>query len=153
ISDYNSGHSRILLLNHHLQTVGNFPGYLGDLAFDPSSDRLFVADLQTQKITALDPLSGQVLYRLDFGEQISSLGRSGAFDSGQLTFSSDGRRLFLTTPSGIRVFDVSGKARDNDMTLTAGQTLTGADFGVDPPPRIVPSAAMSVSESAKTGNV
>jgi hypothetical protein len=79
---------------------GNFNG---GLAFDPSRDLLYAVDATAGQVVAFDSNTWTEKFRLNVGENITA---AIPFGSGEIAVSSDGRKLFLSTPSGVRVIDL-----------------------------------------------
>lgn len=75
----------------------------GGICFDPTRDVLYAADSINNLLIAIDTHTWQGLYALPIGEDIDP---SAIFDNGVMSMSSDGNYLFMSTPSGIRVFNV-----------------------------------------------
>jgi sugar lactone lactonase YvrE len=88
--------------NFHLIHVigGNFNG---GLAFDPSRDLLYAVDAATGQVVAFDSNTWAEKFRLSVGENITA---AVAFGSGEIAVSIDGRELFLSTSTGVRILDL-----------------------------------------------
>jgi sugar lactone lactonase YvrE len=86
---------------HSVRTLGT--NFNGGLTFDPSRDLLYVADAAADQIVAFDTNTWAERFRLNIGESIPA---STPFSSGEMTVSSDGSELFLSTPSGVRMIDL-----------------------------------------------
>ncbi len=106
--------------------LGNFPGrnfgttvmdrdfqavhslgtrYRGGLAFDPLRDILYAVDSTAGVVVAFDTNTWAERFRLNVGETYPD---SRPFDNGILTVSADGKWLFVSTPSGVRVVALPG---------------------------------------------
>jgi hypothetical protein len=119
------------------------PNFNGGLTFDPTRDVLYVADASADQVVAFDTNTWAEKFRLDIGEPIPA---ATPFGSGEMTVSSDGSELFMSTPSGVRMIDlpanpgvVSGFAVGGFPGFTgAGNpgtfTVTAADAFGDPVP-------------------
>jgi hypothetical protein len=86
---------------HSVQTLGT--NFNGGLTFDPSRDLLYVADASGHQVVAFDTNTWAEKFRLDIGESIPA---ATPFGSGEMTVSSDGSELFMSTPSGVRMIDL-----------------------------------------------
>jgi len=98
----------------------------GGVAFDPLQDVLYAADPGSDQIIAYDTTTWQQKFTINIGETISG---GSAFGSGMMTVSDDGRWLFLTTASGVRVFslnksDISVTNTDNTALAVPGTSTT-----------------------------
>jgi ribosomal protein L24E len=86
---------------HSVHTLGT--NFNGGLTFDPSRDLLYVADTAAYQVVAFDTGTWEERFRLDIGEGIPA---GTTFGSGEMTVSSDGSKLFMSTPSGVRMIDL-----------------------------------------------
>jgi hypothetical protein len=86
---------------HSVRTLGT--NFNGGLTFDPSRDLLYVADAAADQIVAFDTNTWAERFRLNIGESIPAMT---PFSSGEMTVSSDGSELFMSTPSGVRMIDL-----------------------------------------------
>ncbi len=86
---------------HSVHTLGT--NFNGGLTFDPSRDLLYVADASAHQVVAFDTNTWAEKFRLDIGESIPA---AMPFGSGEMTVSSDGSELFMSTPSGVRMIDL-----------------------------------------------
>jgi hypothetical protein len=86
---------------HSVRTLGT--NFNGGLAFDPSRDLFYVADASAGQVVAFDTNTWEERFRVSIGEGIPA---STPFGSGEMTVSSDGSELFLSTPSGVRMIDL-----------------------------------------------
>ena len=78
-------------------------GFDGGMAFDPVRDVLYAVNSTTDQIAAIDTTTWAVKYTLPVGENVSA---SAAFGSGVMAVSGDGSMLFLSTPTGVRRYDL-----------------------------------------------
>jgi sugar lactone lactonase YvrE len=74
------------------------------VAFDPNADILYAASNTSNQVIAYDTNSWRELYRVDIGESLSF---TGPFGNGEMQVSDDSTRLFVSTPTGVRVLDLS----------------------------------------------
>jgi hypothetical protein len=86
---------------HSVRTLGT--NFNGGLTFDPSRDLLYVADAAAHQVVAFDTGTWEERFRLDIGESVPA---ATPFGSGEMTVSSDGSKLFMSTPSGVRMIDL-----------------------------------------------
>jgi ribosomal protein L24E len=86
---------------HSVHTLGT--NFNGGLTFDPSRDLLYVADASAHQIVAIDTSTWAEQFRLDIGESVPAATPLG---SGEMTVSSDGSELFMSTPSGVRMINL-----------------------------------------------
>jgi hypothetical protein len=86
---------------HSVRTLA--PNFNGGLTFDPTRDLLYVADASADQVVAFDTNTWAEKFRLAIGEPIPA---ATPFGSGEMTVSSDGTELFLSTPSGVRMIDL-----------------------------------------------
>src|SRR5688572_11594734 len=94
--------SSVSIYDRNLQLVKTFTGFSGGLTFDPTRDVLYLANANTDEIVAFATGTWAELKRITIGENISS---STPFGNGVMATSDDGNWLFVSTPSGIRIFD------------------------------------------------
>jgi sugar lactone lactonase YvrE len=125
---------------HSVRTLA--PNYDG-LTFDPTRDVLYVADAAAGQVVALDTHTWAEKFRLNIGEAIPA---AKPWDNGEMTVSDDGSELFLSTPSGVRVFAlpanpgavsrfvVSGFPRFTGAGRPGSFTVTAVDGFGDPVP-------------------
>lgn len=139
--------SSISILDSNLNGVENLTNVDGGLAFDPTKDVLYAASSATSQIIAFDTNTWRELYRFNIGEDIrpaySYDDPSKPLGNGVMTVSEDGKFLFLSTPLGVRVFNLNQMSDGNQtytLNVAAGQAVTGLTFGNQPTP------AFSVSD-------
>jgi hypothetical protein len=112
-----------ILFDPNLNSVRVLNGAYAGVAFDPTRDLLYLADSATNQIVGYDTANWNEQFRLAIGETI---GAGQEFGNGVMTVSDDGSRLFLSTPSGVRM-----------LTLPAPTTLGAAIF--------LPAASMALA--------
>ena len=78
-------------------------GYDGGMAVDPTRNVMYAVNSTTDQLAAIDTTTWRVLYQMPVGENV---GPSGGLGAGVMTVSSDGSKVFLVTPSGVRRFDL-----------------------------------------------
>ncbi len=93
------------------------------LAFDPARDILYAADAGSDTIYAIDTNTWTEKFHMAAGEDIVAHTHYG---NGEMTVSSDGKLLFLSTPSGVRMYRTDVGAYT--VNLAAGQDVTGFNF-------------------------
>jgi sugar lactone lactonase YvrE len=84
-------------------TVENYDRLDGGVIFDTKKDVLYGIDSKTDEVVAVDTATGVERYRLPIGVNVPAYT---AFGNGEMAVSGDGTLLFLTTPDGIRRFDL-----------------------------------------------
>lgn len=82
------------LLDDSLSTVDLLPGGAGGYQFDPLQDVLYIADVSTEEVIAVNTTTLAELGRIPIGEPISG--------ANNMSISGDARYLFVSTASGIR---------------------------------------------------
>lgn len=114
------------ILDRNLNAVQNLgPNFDGGLAFDPVRDLLYVADSTADQIIALDTNTWAEKFRITIGENIPL---STPYGNGVMTVSPDGRQLFLSTPSGVRVFALpQGPGLNVRLEVSSFPVFTGAN--------------------------
>jgi len=124
--------------NRLLEVVGEIGDYdagtaiTGGTVFHPELPLVFVADEHGTEIVAFSVPGLDEQYRMDIGE---SPGVALAFDSGTMAMSHTGLLLFLSTPDGVRVYDIPHPGTDDcdgngirdicDIDCGASDLLTG----------------------------
>jgi hypothetical protein len=104
----------VTVMNPTFGTVHTLSGIDGGMAFDPVRDVIYGVNSSTDQITAYDTNTWAAKYTLAVGEDVPA---SSAFGSGVMTASGDGKWLFLSTPTGVRVYSIAPT-----LTVTAGTT-------------------------------
>lgn len=116
----------ISIMNRTFGPIQNLSGVDGGLAFDPVRDVLYAVNSSTDQLIAFDSNTWSERSRIPVGENV---GASGAMGSGVMTVSGDGLFVFLTTPSGVRLYQVA-------PTTTNLVTGTGGGPGEGPRVRV-----------------
>ena len=93
----------VSILDTSLETVANVGNFTGGLIFDPHRERLYVVDAIDDDVVALDTDGYAELFRLNIGQNATS---SSAHGNGEMSISPDASKLFLSTGSGVRMFDL-----------------------------------------------
>ena len=113
------------LMDANLNTIGTLPGNIGGHTFDPLRDILYYADYGTEEIVAYDSNALSEIGRFPAGENIGS--------SSPMSMSLDANRLFIRTPSGVRMIDnpLSPNAIPSNASFDAVADLDifNLDFG------------------------
>lgn len=132
--------SGISVLDQNLNVVENLANVNGGLAFDPIRDILYAANSTTDQVIAYNTNTWKELYRLNIGEDIPAesypYGNNTApFGNGTMTVSDDSKRLFLSTPLGVRMLDLIPPGSQT-VDLSGGQVAANLNFGSQqiPPP-------------------
>ena len=97
----------ISILDSDLNTTKVIDGLQGGSIFDPAQDRWYGVDTDTNELVAHSTPTYVELFRLDVGENV---GPSTPLGNGEMSLSADGDFLFLSTPSGVRLFTVGSPA-------------------------------------------
>jgi sugar lactone lactonase YvrE len=100
---------------HAVRVIGG--NFNGGLAFDPSRDLLYAVDAAARQVVAFDSNTGAEKFRLSVGEIITA---AVAFGSGEIAVSSDGRELFLSTSTGVRILDLPASTGVGSRLVVSG---------------------------------
>lgn len=103
-----------------ITTLGNNDDRGGGLIFDPIRDVLYVADPFADDLLALDTNTWSEIHRWSIGEDIFG---SAENNPGEMSISDDGTILAMSTPSGIRLFEVP---EPSSITLVVAGVLLGS---------------------------
>jgi len=93
----------VRIFNRDLEFQLDLNSVRGGLAFDPIRDILYTADDVNDIIIAWDTDTWNGLFALPTDEDIPE---SGVYDNGVMTVSQDGQHLFLSTPTGVRMYEL-----------------------------------------------
>ncbi|MFB2977734.1 Calx-beta domain-containing protein [Microseira sp. BLCC-F43] len=140
----------ISILDRNLNSVENLSGVDGGMAFDPLKDVLYAANSTTDQIIAFDTNTWKELYHLDIGEDIKNDwdNSSRPFGNGMMTTSNDGQLLFMSTSSGVRMFNVTdAPAGTHKVDLSDSQVVTDINFGNH---QTAPTAKLSIDNVTVT---
>jgi DNA-binding beta-propeller fold protein YncE len=118
----------ISVMDRSFNAVENLAGVNGGLAFDPTRDILYAANSGADELIAYDTNTWDVLYRRSIGENINY---SSPFVSGGMSVSDNGQYLFLSTPAGVRMFNLTGTGlpESHKVNVGFGQIEQGINFG------------------------
>ena len=118
----------ISVMDRNFNAVENLAGVNGGLAFDPTRDILYAANSVADELIAYDTNTWDVLYRRSIGENINA---SSPFVSGGMSVSDNGQYLFLSTPAGVRMFNLTGTGlpESHKVNVGFGQIEQGMNFG------------------------
>jgi sugar lactone lactonase YvrE len=118
----------ISVMDRNFNAVENLAGLDGGLAFDPTKDILYAANSATDELIAYNTNTWDVLYRRSIGENINA---SSPFVTGGMSVSDGGQYLFLSTPSGVRMFNLTGTGlpESHKVNVGFGQIQPGINFG------------------------
>ncbi|HIK51512.1 MAG TPA: choice-of-anchor J domain-containing protein, partial [Oscillatoriales cyanobacterium M59_W2019_021] len=119
--------SGVSVFDRDFNSIENLSNVGAGLVFDPIGDVLYAADADADEVVAFDTETWDELYRLDIGENINAFD----FIFTGMEVSDDGQLLFLGTPSGVRMFDLSASSTPipHTIELNTGEIRTGIDFG------------------------
>lgn len=95
--------SAATILDPKLHVVTQLTGIDGGIAFSPAGDTFFGASTSADQIIAYDTNTWAEEYRVTIGEPIQP---ARPFGAGLMRLSDDGRVLFMTTASGVRVVNL-----------------------------------------------
>jgi uncharacterized delta-60 repeat protein len=119
--------SGVLVYDHNFDLVTTLSGTFNALAFDPVQDLLFAADTASDQIIAYNTSDWTVAFQLAVGEDVKATTH---FEGQQMAVSNDGRSLFLTMGTDVRMFRLNFGAA---AVVGSGQTVSGPTFGAEPP--------------------
>ncbi|MDJ0869720.1 MAG: thrombospondin type 3 repeat-containing protein, partial [Myxococcota bacterium] len=110
--------------------VGEIPGILGGFVFDSVADVLYGVEPQHDELVLFDTDGLGEIGRMPIGENV---GASQTFGDGVMSISDTGQWIALSTPSGIRVFELPDRAPPGDPD---GDGWSGTDDScpLDPNP-------------------
>src|SRR6185503_3881644 len=74
------------------------------IVFSPTSDVIYIADTGWELLTAFRTSDWSTVFSIGVGENIPD---ANPYGSGVMTVSDDGTMLFMATPSGVRMFDLT----------------------------------------------
>jgi hypothetical protein len=94
-----NGRTTIFDSNFNVKTT--LPPLDGGLVFDPSQDLLWGVTSQGNQLLAIDTNTWQIRYSMPVGEAFTP---GTPLGNGTMAMSTDGRFVFLATPSGVREF-------------------------------------------------
>lgn len=133
-----------------LDTVEILDSQGGGVAFDPLRNVFYAADMNFDELRAYDTSTWRRLYAVPLGEDISN-------QFAEMDVSADGRFLFTTTPTGIRVFRLEHMWAKHVHVVDGGRSIVPdfrnnrngdnrRPFAVDPPLySVVEDSKLSVS--------
>jgi sugar lactone lactonase YvrE len=94
------------IVNAQFKVVENVVRLDGGVVFDPLRNVLYGVDSVSDQLVAIDTQSWVEKYRLAIGENVPAFSTFDTGANGQMAVSGDGTMLYLTTPGGIRRFDL-----------------------------------------------
>jgi hypothetical protein len=94
----------VSIMNKSLHSVEILGGLQGGIGFNPAFDIFYGVNINTDEVVAYNTTSFAEIAHYPIGENVVD---GGIFGNGVMSFSGDGRYLFLSTPSGVRMLDVS----------------------------------------------
>jgi hypothetical protein len=95
--------NQVLVMDNNYVVRNQLGGLYGGVVFDPNQDVMYAVWPAGDQIVAFDTNTWAVKYQLPIGEPVSS---DQAFGNGVMAVSSDSSMLFLSTASGVRVFNL-----------------------------------------------
>jgi len=95
--------SDVDILDDAFNSIESLTEITGGVGFNPVHDIFYGVDVNADEVVAYDTNSYQVIERFDIGEDVTG---GNTFDDGVMSFSGDGSKLFLSTPTGIRMLTV-----------------------------------------------
>jgi uncharacterized delta-60 repeat protein len=95
--------SNIVIYDRALKVVTTLPTLYGGMIFDPVRDILYAVNSSTSEIVAFNTQNWQEIYRRPSG---STMMTSAMFSYGMMSIGEDGRRLVVSTLSGLRAYDL-----------------------------------------------
>ncbi len=123
----------ISIMDANFNGIENLTDVDGGMAFDPVKDVLYAANTKSDQIIAFDTNTWKELYRFNIGEDIGNSwdNSSQPLGNGVMTVSDDGKYLFMSTPNGVRMFNLTGSGPTNihQVNVSAGQVVTDINFG------------------------
>ena len=131
-------------------TVENVDRLDGGLAFDAKKDVLYGVDSGTNEVVAVDAATGAERYRLGVGIDVPAYA---TFVSGDMAVSGDGKLLFLTTPDGVRRFDLPQTDATPAVIAVTTPFPTYVAAGVDNPLTVQVRNAAGEPLAGYTGTV
>ncbi len=96
--------NQVMVFDNQMNSVATLPNLDGGLIFDPTADLLFAVDSSQNQIDAWNTNTWSQISASSIGE---TAGTQSPFDNGQMAASADGSELFLSTPSGVRMYNIA----------------------------------------------
>jgi hypothetical protein len=93
--------NHVAVVDRNFHAVENLPGISGGIIFDPTRDLLYGVNRTTNQIVAYNTTTWQEQFWLSTETQLVS-----PASPDLMAVSSDGEWLFLSTPSGVRMYDL-----------------------------------------------
>ncbi len=115
----------VSVLDPQLTTMEVYAQLKGGLGFSATGNRFFAIDDDRDELVVYEALSSKPMFSLPLGEDVSGFS---TFEPTVLSVTGDGQFLFVTTPSGVRMYDVQ-EAIPHVITVGYGDHVEGIDFG------------------------
>lgn len=116
-----NSNNNIEIFDANLDLVTTINGVRGGVAFKPGTNRLYIADYLSDTIKSYDGDNNWALVdSVPIGESITSMSNNG---TGVVTFADNGNRLFLVTPTGVRIFATGDIAAPTATGTPGSQTI------------------------------
>jgi hypothetical protein len=146
----------VVVTDRYFNEVTSLPNEDGGVVFDPQHDILYAVSSASNQITAFDTNTWAVKFQMPIGEAVTP---GSAFGNGVMTVSNDGSLLFLSTPSGVRMFNlpnnpgpaVTLSISGFPMATTAGTTGTFTISALDANGNVAPSYRGTVAIGSSDG--
>ena len=106
--------SAISIVDESLESIELLGGITGGIGFNPVYDVFYGVDVSTDEVVAYNTSDYVEFDRFPIGEDVTG---GSIFDDGIMSFSGDGSKLFLSTPSGIRMITVAEPVLFGDVNL------------------------------------
>mgnify|MGYP002623110063 FL=1 len=107
------------LSDHH----SGLPNHRGGVAFNPVTDILYAGDVTTDDVVVYETTGFTELYRFSVGENLNT-----SNDAHTMSTTDDGRYLFHSTPSGVRMYELF-EPTGHTVTVAAMDIVGGVQFG------------------------
>jgi hypothetical protein len=111
----------ISILNKSLSTVEILGGLQGGIGFNPAFDTFYGVDVNSDQVVAFNTNNFAEIARYSVGENVVD---ASEFSNGIISFSGNGKFLFLSTTSGVRMLDVTPVPELGAWTLISAGALT-----------------------------
>ncbi|GAA6618924.1 hypothetical protein NUACC26_047360 [Scytonema sp. NUACC26] len=121
----------VSIMDRNLNAVENLNNIDAGIVFDSTKDILYGANSSTDEIVAFDTNNWKELYRFKIGENIASdyYGHTSApYGTGMMSMSDNGQLLFMSTPSGVRMFQLE-RPGSYTVQLNSSQVVNNINFG------------------------
>ncbi|MBD2094595.1 hypothetical protein H6F90_05445 [Trichocoleus sp. FACHB-591] len=138
----------VSILDKNLTGVEILSGVDSGVAFDSVRDVLYAASSATDQIIAFNTQTWKELYRLNIGEDIAPdyYGHNSVpYGNGMMTVSDDGQFLFMSTASGVRMFNL-GRPGTYTVSLSTDQIVENINFAANAIPTLSVNQGITLNE-------